>query len=55
MAKIDPTKTPEFKRVLGNLLGTPPKPHSEMKLGKATTNKAKSPAKHAARAKPKSA
>jgi hypothetical protein len=34
MAKSDPTKDPEFKRVLGNLLSAPPKPHSEMKLGK---------------------
>ena len=34
MAKPDPTKDPEFKRVLGNLLNAPPKPHSEMKVGK---------------------
>lgn len=34
MAKSDPTKDPEFKRVLGNLLKAPPKPHSEMKIGK---------------------
>jgi hypothetical protein len=34
MAKNDPTKDPEFKRVLGNLLSAPPKPHSEMKVGK---------------------
>jgi len=33
MAK-DPTKEPEFKRVLGNLLKSKPKPHSEMKVGK---------------------
>jgi hypothetical protein len=33
MAKLDPTKDPEFKRVLGNLLKAPPKHHSEMKLG----------------------
>ncbi len=51
----NPTAEPEFKRVLGNLLNAPPKPHSEMKLGKATTKKAKSPAKRALRAKPKSA
>jgi hypothetical protein len=31
----DPTKDPEFKRVLGNLLKAPPKPHANMKLGKA--------------------
>jgi hypothetical protein len=30
----DPTKEPEFQGVLKNLLSTPPKPHSEMKLGK---------------------
>jgi hypothetical protein len=32
--KPDPTKAPEFKRVLGNLLKMKPKPHSEMKIGK---------------------
>jgi hypothetical protein len=32
--KPDPTKDPEFNRVLGNLLRLPPKPHSEMKVGK---------------------
>ena len=35
MAKTDPTKEPEFKRVLGKLLSTKPKPHSEMKVGKS--------------------
>jgi len=39
MAKSDPTKDPEFKRVLGNLLSAPPKPHSEMKLGKKKAKK----------------
>jgi hypothetical protein len=34
MAKSDPTEDPEFKRVLGNLLKTPPKPHAEMKIHK---------------------
>jgi hypothetical protein len=34
MAASDPTKDPEFQRVLGNLLKMPHKPHSEMKLGK---------------------
>jgi hypothetical protein len=43
MAKPDPTKDPEFKRVLGNLLSAPPKPHSEMKLGKPRGKKATSP------------
>jgi hypothetical protein len=43
MAKSDPTKDKEFKRVLGNLLKAPPKPQSEMKLSKST--KKKSPPK----------
>jgi len=44
MAKSDPTKDPEFKRVLGNLLSAKPKPHSEMKVGKkARLKKPKSP------------
>jgi hypothetical protein len=51
--KSDPTKEPEFQRVLGNLLKAPPKPHADMKLGKATGKKAKSPAKRGASAKPK--
>jgi hypothetical protein len=34
MAK-DPTKAKRFKTTLANLLSAPPKPHSEMKLGKA--------------------
>ena len=55
MAKSDPTKSPEFKRVLGNLLSAPPKPHSEMKHGEVTVKKAKSPADRGERAKPKSA
>jgi hypothetical protein len=41
MAKTDPTKDAEFKRVLGNLLKAPPKPHSEMKLGKSKRKKRK--------------
>jgi hypothetical protein len=43
MAKSDPTKDKEFKRVLGNLLKAPPKPQSEMKVGKATPKKRVSP------------
>jgi hypothetical protein len=43
MAKSDPTKDPEFKRVLGNLLKAPPKPHADMKLGKAKPKKKRSP------------
>jgi hypothetical protein len=42
MAK-DPTKDSEFKRVLGNLLKAPPKPHADMKLGKARAKPKKSP------------
>jgi hypothetical protein len=34
----DPTKNPEFRRVLGNLLKTPPKRHSEMKIGKRSSS-----------------
>ena len=42
MAKSDPTKDPEFQRVLGNLLKAPPKPHADMKMGKrAVKNKAR--------------
>jgi hypothetical protein len=48
MAKTDPTKETEFKRVLGNLLKAPPKPHSEMKLGKPRCKKAKSLGKRGA-------
>lgn len=47
----DPTNNPEFKRVLGNLLKAPPKPHADMKLGKRPGKKAKSPAKRGASAK----
>jgi hypothetical protein len=43
--KSDPTKDPEFQRVLKNLLNTPPKPHSEMKIGKASQKKKKKTAK----------
>jgi hypothetical protein len=39
MAKSDPTKDPEFQRVLGNLLKASPKPHSEMKIGKPSKKK----------------
>ncbi len=53
MAKSDPTKDPEFQRVLGNLLKAPPKLHSEMKLGDRNRKKTKRSAKHGAPAKPK--
>jgi hypothetical protein len=45
MGKSDPTKEPEFKRVLGNLLNAPPKPHSEMKVGAKRRAKKKAPPK----------
>jgi hypothetical protein len=37
-----PTDDPEFKRVLGNLLKAKPKPHADMRLGKAKPKKKKS-------------
>jgi hypothetical protein len=43
MADTDPTKDPEFKRVLGNLLKAKPKPHADMKLGKRSGKKKSSP------------
>jgi hypothetical protein len=30
----DPTKAPEFQRVLRNMLSTPPKKHADMKAGR---------------------
>src|SRR6202045_4741417 len=30
----DPTKEPEFQKVIRHFVTTPPKPHSEMKVGK---------------------
>jgi hypothetical protein len=45
MAKSDPTKDPEFKRVLGNLLKAPPKPHSDMKVGRKRKPKRRKEAK----------
>jgi hypothetical protein len=47
MAKSDPTKDPEFQKVVRHFLTTPPKPHKS--LGK----KAKKAQKRAASAKPK--
>jgi hypothetical protein len=49
MAKPDPTKDPEFQKVVRHFLTTPPKPHKP--LGKKPTAKKK----RAASAKPKSA
>lgn len=37
----DPTKASAFKRTLKNLLSAPPKPHSEMKVGKPRKKKTK--------------
>jgi hypothetical protein len=34
MTKKNPVKDPAFQRTLRNLLSAPPKPHSEMKVGK---------------------
>jgi hypothetical protein len=46
----------QTKKLMGALLRMPPKPHSEMKLGKPTAKTVKSPAKkRAASAKPKTA
>lgn len=39
MNKSNPTKDPEFKRVLGNLLNTPPKHHKDMKVGNTRRDK----------------
>jgi hypothetical protein len=32
--KSDLTKDPEFQKVIRHFVTTPPKPHSEMKIGK---------------------
>jgi hypothetical protein len=44
-SKSDPTKDPEFQKVIRHFVTTPPKPHSEMKVGKrmAKTNQKASP------------
>jgi hypothetical protein len=55
MANPNPVKDPEFQRVLRNLLKAPPKLHADMKLGKRSATKAKSPVKRGVSAKPKSA
>jgi hypothetical protein len=34
MSKSDPTKDPEFQKVVRHFVTTPHKPHSEMKVGK---------------------
>jgi hypothetical protein len=39
----DPTKDPEFKRVLGNLLKAPPKQQKDMKVGKPARKKKAKP------------
>jgi hypothetical protein len=48
--KSDPTKDPEFQRVVQHFLNTPPQPHKP--LGKKVKKKL---AKRAASAKPKNA
>jgi hypothetical protein len=35
--KNDPTKDPEFQKVIRHFVTTPPQPHSEMKIGKRKT------------------
>lgn len=35
----DPTKAPEFQRVLGNMLKASPKPQSEMKVGRGSARR----------------
>ena len=42
--KLDPTKDPEFQKVVRHLLDTPPKPHSEMKIGKRKAKPSSKPA-----------
>lgn len=44
----DPVDDPEFKRVLHNLLTTPHKPQSELKVGKAKPKADKPVRKHKA-------
>lgn len=34
VGKADPTKDPEFQKVVRHFVTTPPKPHKDMKLGK---------------------
>jgi hypothetical protein len=45
----------DTKRLMGALVRMKPKPHEDMKLGKAKAKKAKSPAKKRASSKPKNA
>jgi hypothetical protein len=47
----DPTKDPEFQRVLSNLLKAPPKRHAEMKVGKRSGKTKRSPARKTAKSK----
>jgi hypothetical protein len=50
--KSDPTKDPEFQRVLGNLLKAPPKRHAEMKVGKRSGSPAEARPRPVSRKKP---
>jgi hypothetical protein len=53
MTKLDDLKG--TKNLMGALVRMKPKPHEEMKIGKAKAKKAKSPAKKRASSKPKTA
>ena len=46
MAKSDPAKDPEFKRVLGNLLKAPPKAHSPLDSSSGRLVQRSSPARN---------
>jgi hypothetical protein len=48
----DPTKDPEFKRVLKNLLNTPHKPQADMKVSRLKPAKKGQPRKAAKIVKP---
>jgi hypothetical protein len=45
MVKSDPTKDPEFRKVVRHFLTTPPKPHKPKKAKKAKKTSASSKAK----------
>jgi len=45
MSSPDKNALDETKRLMGALLRMPPRPHSEMKLGKAKLKKSESPKK----------
>ena len=41
--KPDPTKAPEFQKVIRHFVTTPHKPHAESKVGKPKTKPSESP------------